>query len=76
MKKGTYLIEISSEKSKVVSSLSKMPDKINPICIHPMFGPETFVKQSASNLTIFSIISFAISLIISGVLLVGVHNTT
>ena len=31
MKKGTYLIEISSEKSKVVSSLSKMPDKINPI---------------------------------------------
>lgn len=41
MKRGTYLIEISSEKSKVVSSLSKMPDKINPICIHPMFGPGT-----------------------------------
>ena len=39
MKRGTYLIEISSEKSKVVSSLSKMPSKINPICIHPMFGP-------------------------------------
>ena len=39
MKRGTFLIEISSEKSKVVSSLSKMPDKINPICIHPMFGP-------------------------------------
>ena len=39
MKRGTYLIEISSEKSKVVSSLSRMPDKINPICIHPMFGP-------------------------------------
>ena len=39
MKRGTYLIEISSEKSKVVSSLSKIPDKINPICIHPMFGP-------------------------------------
>ena len=39
MKRGTYLIEISSEKSKVVTSLSKMPDKINPICIHPMFGP-------------------------------------
>ncbi len=39
MKKGTYLIEISSEKSKVVAALSKMPDKINPICIHPMFGP-------------------------------------
>ena len=39
MKRGTYLLEISSEKSKVASSLSKMPDKINPICIHPMFGP-------------------------------------
>jgi prephenate dehydrogenase len=39
MKRGTYLIEISSQKSKVVSSLMKMPDKINPICIHPMFGP-------------------------------------
>ncbi|MEK0319153.1 MAG: prephenate dehydrogenase/arogenate dehydrogenase family protein [Nitrosopumilus sp.] len=39
MQRGTYLIEISSEKSKVVSSLSKMPAKINPICIHPMFGP-------------------------------------
>jgi len=34
MKRGTYLIEISSQKSKVVSSLMKMPDKINPICIH------------------------------------------
>jgi len=39
MKRGTYLLEISSEKSKVVTSLSKMPTKINPICIHPMFGP-------------------------------------
>jgi len=39
MKRGTYLIEISSEKAKVVSSLAKMPAKINPICIHPMFGP-------------------------------------
>lgn len=39
MKRGTYLVEISSEKSKVVSSLSKVPRKINPMCIHPMFGP-------------------------------------
>ena len=37
MKRGTHLIEISSEKSKVVSALSKMPTKVNPICIHPMF---------------------------------------
>jgi prephenate dehydrogenase len=39
MKRGTYLIEISSQKSKTITSLSKMPAKINPICIHPMFGP-------------------------------------
>ncbi len=39
MKRGAYLIEISSQKSKTFVSLSKMPSKINPICIHPMFGP-------------------------------------
>ncbi|MDX1440923.1 MAG: prephenate dehydrogenase/arogenate dehydrogenase family protein [Nitrosopumilaceae archaeon] len=39
MKRGTFLIEISSEKGKVVSALSKIPAKINPVCIHPMFGP-------------------------------------
>jgi len=39
MKRGTYLIEMSSEKGKTVPALLKMPSKINPICIHPMFGP-------------------------------------
>jgi prephenate dehydrogenase len=39
MKRGAYLIEISSQKSKTSVSLGKMPSKINPICIHPMFGP-------------------------------------
>jgi prephenate dehydrogenase len=39
MKRGSYLIEISSQKSKTSASLAKMPAKINPICIHPMFGP-------------------------------------
>lgn len=39
MKRGTFLIDISSQKGKVVASLAKMPAKINPICIHPMFGP-------------------------------------
>jgi len=39
MKRGAYLIEISSQKSKTSASLAKMPAKINPICIHPMFGP-------------------------------------
>ena len=41
MKKGTHLIDISSEKTKTVSALSKMPAKISPVCIHPMFGPGT-----------------------------------
>lgn len=39
MKRGAYLIDISSEKGKVVGSLSRIPAKINPICVHPMFGP-------------------------------------
>ena len=37
MKRGAFLIEISSEKSKTVPALAKVPSKINPICIHPMF---------------------------------------
>jgi prephenate dehydrogenase len=41
MRRDSCLIDISSLKSKVVSTLSKMPDKVNPICIHPMFGPGT-----------------------------------
>ena len=40
MKRGAFLIEISNEKSKTVPALAKTPSKINPICIHPMFGPE------------------------------------
>jgi prephenate dehydrogenase len=39
MKRDSYLIEITSQKSKTLASLSKIPAKINPICIHPMFGP-------------------------------------
>ena len=41
MKTGSYLIEISSQKSKTAQTLLKTPSKINPICIHPMFGPGT-----------------------------------
>ena len=41
MKRDSYLIEISSQKSKTAASLSKMPAKVNPLCIHPMFGPGT-----------------------------------
>jgi len=39
MKRGSYLIEISSHKAKTSQTLLKTPSKINPICIHPMFGP-------------------------------------
>ena len=39
MQHGSYLIEISSQKSKTAQTLSKTPAKVNPICIHPMFGP-------------------------------------
>ena len=41
MKHGSYLIEISSQKSKTSQTLIKTPAKVNPICIHPMFGPGT-----------------------------------
>ena len=33
------MIEISSQKSKTSQTLIKTPAKVNPICIHPMFGP-------------------------------------
>lgn len=39
MKRGSYIIEISSQKTKTATSLAKIPAKVNPICIHPMFGP-------------------------------------
>jgi prephenate dehydrogenase len=39
MKRGSYLIEISSHKYKTAQTLLKTPSKVNPICIHPMFGP-------------------------------------
>jgi len=41
MKRESCLIDISSLKTKVVTALSKIPDKVAPICIHPMFGPGT-----------------------------------
>jgi len=41
MMHGSHLIEISSQKSKTAQTLMKTPAKVNPICIHPMFGPGT-----------------------------------
>ena len=41
MKRDSFLIEISSHKYKTAQTLLKTPSKINPICVHPMFGPGT-----------------------------------
>lgn len=38
MKRDAHLIDISSQKLKTASSLSRVPAKITPVCIHPMFG--------------------------------------
>ena len=41
MQRGSYLIEISSQKYKTSQTLLKTPSRVNPVCIHPMFGPGT-----------------------------------
>ena len=52
MKRGACLIDISSQKSKTANSLAKMPAKISPICVHPMFGPGA---KSMKNQNVISI---------------------
>lgn len=39
MKNDSCIIEISSLKSDIFSSLLKIPDHLIPLSIHPMFGP-------------------------------------
>ena len=39
MKRESYLIDITSHKSKTSTALGKIPAKVCPVCIHPMFGP-------------------------------------
>lgn len=39
MKNNACIVEISSLKSDIFSSLLKIPDRIVPLSIHPMFGP-------------------------------------
>ena len=39
MKRESYLIDITSHKSKTSTALGKIPAKGCPVCIHPMFGP-------------------------------------
>ena len=52
MRRESCLIDISSLKTKVVSALSKIPDKVIPICIHPMFGPGTKKVKGANIISI------------------------
>lgn len=39
MRRDAYLIDISSQKLKTAPALSRVPAKVVPVCIHPMFGP-------------------------------------
>jgi prephenate dehydrogenase len=39
MKRESYLIDITSQKAKTATALGKIPAKVLPVCIHPMFGP-------------------------------------
>ena len=54
MQRGSYLIEISSQKYKTAQTLLKTPSRVNPICIHPMFGPGT-VKIKNNNIILVPI---------------------
>ena len=39
VRRESYLIDITSQKSKTATALGKIPAKVCPVCIHPMFGP-------------------------------------
>ena len=39
MKSGSILAEISSIKHNIIKTLKEISKNINPLCIHPMFGP-------------------------------------
>jgi len=54
MKRDSCLVDISSQKSKTATALLKMPKKINPLCMHPMFGPGT-KKIDGKNIIIIPI---------------------
>ena len=39
MKKGSCIVEITSVKTEIFKSLSRIPDSLTVLSIHPMFGP-------------------------------------
>jgi prephenate dehydrogenase len=45
MKAGSVVAEISSVKSKTFTVLKGLPEGVNPLCIHPMFGPGASEKK-------------------------------
>ena len=52
MRRESFLIDITSQKSKTATALGKIPAKVCPVCIHPMFGPGT---KGVKNQNIISI---------------------
>ena len=52
MKRDACLIDIASQKSKTAAALAKMPTKISPICVHPMFGPGTKTMKNQNIISI------------------------
>ena len=52
MKDGATIAEISSIKNKTFAALKKIPDNIQPLCIHPMFGPGASKETDARMLLV------------------------
>ncbi|HJU95335.1 MAG TPA: prephenate dehydrogenase [Nitrososphaera sp.] len=52
MKEGAVIAEISSVKNNTYGALKKVPNKLRPLCIHPMFGPGASKKVEARILLI------------------------
>ena len=52
MKKGACIVEISSLKSDIFNTLSRVPESLIPISIHPMFGPGAKVLHNSKILMI------------------------
>ena len=75
MKRDSYLIEISSQKLKTSQALIKMPAKINPVCIHPMFGPGA-KKMKNNNIILVPIKDVKKELTIAKTLFLGAKFVT
>jgi prephenate dehydrogenase len=52
MKDGAIIAEISSVKNKTFAALKKVPSNLQPLCIHPMFGPGASEKIRAKVLLV------------------------